>query len=85
MFLLAQNYGDAFLDHQIIDRLRTVIWAKKSSNASPPAIMKAVDDDFLKTFKKHDLYLESNGFLGECMLWFWPGFNDKIFQWISNC
>jgi len=73
-FSRAQRYWDAFWKHQIIDRPCTVIWANKNNYDYLPAIIQSVQADFEKTFKKHDLYLESHAFLGECMPGFRPGF-----------
>ncbi len=73
-FSRAKQYWDAFWEHQIIDRPCTVIWAKKTPNAVAPAIIQPVMGDFRQTFAKHQLYLDSHAFLGECMPGFRPGF-----------
>lgn len=69
-FSQAQRYWDAFWKHECIDRPCTVIWAKKSSNRAEPAIIQPVMGNFADTFARHQLYLDSHAFLGECM----PGF-----------
>jgi len=73
-FSCAQHYWDAFWNRQIIDRPCTVIWAQKNNYDYPPAVIQSTQADFENTFKKHDLYLESHAFLGECMPGFRPGF-----------
>ena len=73
-FSRAQHYWDAFWKHEIIDRPCVVIWANKSTTAAEPAIIQPVMGDFMQTLARHQLYLDSHVFLGECIPGFRPGF-----------